>query len=121
MTERMIDEQVILRGQLLNERTRVARLVAVLADELGQLIDSTDNVGNDDEHDPDGSTSAYERAKASSLLDEGRSRLHEIDEAMGRLDRGTYGMCRVCGRGIGLERLEALPHSETCIACARVG
>ena len=117
----MIDEQVILRDQLLTERVRVSRLVSVMADDLRQLIDSTDNVGNDDEHDPDGSTSAYERAKASSLLDEGRSRLHEIDEAMGRLDRGTYGMCRVCGRGIGLERLEALPHSETCIACARVG
>ena len=112
-------DQAALRALLVDARARTARLVDVLADELDQLIDSTDNVGNDDEHDPDGSTSGYERAKTTSLLDVARSRLREFDDAFSRLDRGTYGLCRQCGAEIGLERLEALPHAATCIGCAR--
>lgn len=43
--------------------------------------------------------------------------LAEIDEALRRLDAGTYGDCAACGRAIGLERLTALPAAILCLPC----
>ncbi len=48
-------------------------------------------------------------------------RLDAIDRALDAMDRGTYGSCAVCDETIDLERLEALPDTRLCIACARQG
>ena len=108
------------RDRLLDARARAAQLVAAMSDEVDLIIESIDNVSNDDEHDPDGSTSGYERAKSTSLLDQARASLEAIDGALVRLDEGDYGACRVCRGPIGLERLEAIPEAVTCIACAQL-
>jgi RNA polymerase-binding protein DksA len=42
----------------------------------------------------------------------------EIDEALGRLDAGTFGVCAQCKSAIDLGRLEAAPYSRLCIRCA---
>jgi RNA polymerase-binding protein DksA len=52
------------------------------------------------------------------LDDEGRRELQQIDEALARIDAGTYGRCEQCGGRIQEERLEALPFATTCIDCA---
>jgi DnaK suppressor protein len=44
--------------------------------------------------------------------------LDDIEHALSRLDAGTYGTCEVCGQAIPFERLEAIPHASTCVACA---
>ena len=44
--------------------------------------------------------------------------LDDIEHALSRLDAGTYGMCEFCGQAIPFERLEAIPHANTCVACA---
>jgi DnaK suppressor protein len=44
----------------------------------------------------------------------------EIERALEKLDRGTYGRCDRCGEPIGEERLEALPWAVLCIACKRL-
>jgi RNA polymerase-binding protein DksA len=46
-----------------------------------------------------------------------QARLHEIEEALRKLDAGTYGLCEKCGRVIPSERLEAIPHTTYCINC----
>lgn len=43
--------------------------------------------------------------------------IEEIDEALARLDAGTYGRCVDCGKPIPVERLEAVPASATCLDC----
>ncbi len=48
-----------------------------------------------------------------------RQALEEIDEAILRIVRGTYGKCLSCGRYIALARLRALPTTRLCIDCAR--
>jgi RNA polymerase-binding protein DksA len=45
--------------------------------------------------------------------------LSEIDEALKRIEAGTFGTCRTCGKPIGEERLEALPYTTQCIDCKR--
>lgn len=42
----------------------------------------------------------------------------EIDEALLRLDAGTFGTCEACRNDIGSKRLEAIPYSRLCIHCA---
>ena len=44
-----------------------------------------------------------------------------IDEALGRLETGTYGICESCGGDISLQRLEALPYTRLCFECAEKG
>ena len=43
---------------------------------------------------------------------------NEIDEALLRLDAGTFGVCEGCREEIGSERLDAIPYSHLCIHCA---
>ncbi len=43
--------------------------------------------------------------------------LYTIDEALKRVEDGTYGSCTECGKQIPKRRLDALPHTELCIAC----
>ncbi|MFP4148698.1 MAG: TraR/DksA family transcriptional regulator [Nitriliruptoraceae bacterium] len=45
-------------------------------------------------------------------------RLAELDGAIARLRRGSYGLCDVCGRTISTDRLEILPATTTCAAHA---
>ena len=41
----------------------------------------------------------------------------QCQDALGRLERGEYGICRSCGQEIDIERLKALPYATKCIPC----
>jgi DnaK suppressor protein len=82
------------------------------------IVDASANSNADDEHDPEGSTIAFERSQVSTLIDQARRRLADIDAAVARLDDGTYGVCEVCGRPIPAERLAARPVARTCVTCS---
>jgi len=43
--------------------------------------------------------------------------LQAIDEALGRIEKGTYGVCRDCGEPVAQARLDAIPWTRVCIAC----
>ncbi len=45
------------------------------------------------------------------------SALRDVNNSLKRIKEGTYGICRYCGKDIGLQRLEARPTSSTCIEC----
>ena len=105
-------------GRLATERQEVVLLRAALAAELDGILDSVLLANNDDEHDPDGATNGYERAKATAMLHHAEGRLVEIDRALERFTAGTYGRCEGCGSPIGAERLEVLPTTTRCARCA---
>jgi RNA polymerase-binding transcription factor DksA len=73
---------------------------------------------NDDEHDPEGATIAFEREQLRARRDEVRAELGALDEAAQRLRDGRYWVCENCGGPIAPGRLEARPKATTCIACA---
>ncbi len=101
------------------ERTSTqARLEALQRDFESILSSSASAAGADDEHDPEGSSTAFDRQHVAALLDQARGQLAEIDRAVQRLDEGTYGRCEHCGRPIGSGRLAVRPAAATCIACA---
>jgi DnaK suppressor protein len=51
------------------------------------------------------------------LTDRERERLQGIQDALERVDEGTYGMCESCESDIAPARLEALPFSRLCVSC----
>jgi DnaK suppressor protein len=53
----------------------------------------------------------------ANLIDRAESRLRLIDEALARVDNGTYGICADCGDEIGLQRLKVLPFAVRCVDC----
>jgi DnaK suppressor protein len=53
-----------------------------------------------------------------AFVRQAREHLVEVDAALGRLDRGEYGACEVCGTRIAEARLEARPIARTCVGCA---
>jgi DnaK suppressor protein len=93
-----------------------ARLDGLRRDFAGVVAASADS-NADDEHDPEGSTIAFEREQLAALIEQGEQHLAEIDAARARVDAGTYGVCEVCGTPIARARLEARPVARTHIWC----
>lgn len=107
-----------VRAELAAERAGAqARLVALAAD-FEALVESSRETANDDEHDPEGATIAFERAQVATLAAQARSQLSDLDLAEQRLIEGNYEVCEDCGELIGAERLKARPTARTCIGCA---
>lgn len=94
-----------------------ARL-ADLTEDYDGIVAASRDTNADDEHDPEGSTIAFERSQVGALVRQVREHLGEIDAAEARLDAGTYGTCESCGADIGDARLRARPVARTCIRCA---
>jgi RNA polymerase-binding transcription factor DksA len=104
--------------RLATSRDRALARVRSLEDDWQNIVDATDAANLDDEHDPEGSTVAYERAMVISLLESARLSLVALDVAEARLSSGTYGTCVHCGLPIGIGRLRADIAATTCITCA---
>jgi len=68
-----------------------------------------------DNHMGDLGTATFSREQDLSLELNTRDLMVRVNEALKRIDESTYGFCRVCGRPIERERLEALPYADLCI------
>jgi DnaK suppressor protein len=86
--------------------------------ELAAIHAAAANSNVDDEHDPEGSTTAFERAQLESLLTQSVRHLEDISKALRRVEQGTYGTCENCGGPIAPARLQALPAASQCVTCA---
>jgi DnaK suppressor protein len=89
--------------------------------DLLEVFEASRSSNADDEHDPEGSTIAFERAQLTALLAAGRRRVAELDDALVRSAAGSYGVCEGCGEPIPAERLAARPFATTCVTCASRG
>ncbi|WP_166844554.1 TraR/DksA family transcriptional regulator [Isoptericola sp. BMS4] len=79
------------------------------------LVEAARDSNADDEHDPEGSTLAWERQQAARLAADARDERERLLAALDRVAAGTYGVCEVCGRPIPAARLEARPASTRCV------
>lgn len=62
-------------------------------------------------------TAYSEIEKRSAHIRIVKERLSEVERALDKLEKGTYGLCDCCGKPIPLARLEALPQTTYCIDC----
>lgn len=99
-----------------------------LLDLRDQLIDTTSRMANDTlksqdgsdhsgsgEHTADAGSDAYDRDIALNILSKEQDALYEIEEAIGRLERGVYGYCEISGEKINQMRLEYIPFCRLTI------
>jgi DnaK suppressor protein len=105
--------------RLAEERASTEAWLVSLRRDFDAIVSSSASAaGADDEHDPEGASTAFERQHVAALLEQAEERLAEIARAEARLADGSYGRCERCGRPIAAERLAARPAASTCIACA---
>jgi DnaK suppressor protein len=87
---------------------------------LGEALRTVDGMGESRELFPDPTDRAtleYNRNLTLRIRDRERKLISKIDEALGRIEDGSYGKCEECGGDIGVERLRARPVTTLCIAC----
>lgn len=104
-----------------DERARKVALLPALRADIDSANSARQNANVDDEHDPEGSTIAFELSQASALLRQSSAGLDQVQAALARIEDGTYGMCAVCGEAIAEGRLEARPWTPYCIRHAAAG
>lgn len=117
----MIDspqDRSVAHDALLAEREATLARIGSMEADFEAIVAGAVDSNADDEHDPEGSTIAYDRAQTAALLGEARTYLGDLDRAFERLDSGRYTVCDVCGTQIASERLAARPAARTCIRCA---
>jgi RNA polymerase-binding protein DksA len=108
------------RALLNEERARIVKEIEFLHDENpGSIEDETGEETHYDQHPADAATATHDREVDYTIEEDASDLLRQIDAALKRIDAGTYGICRVCGREIGEERLEAVPWTDLCIDDAR--
>ncbi|MFF6904886.1 TraR/DksA family transcriptional regulator [Streptomyces sp. NPDC012389] len=124
MTENTGDDPYVppehraVRRRLMADHADTSERMAALSRDFEAIVEANALVAVDDEHDPEGSSTAFERAHVAALLAQAREHLAELDLAVDRLENGDYGRCEVCGEPIPAARLEVRPAATTCVGCA---
>lgn len=105
-------------NKLLTIKKKLVKQRAELITEAEQTLNS--KISTEKESFPDPTDQAVAELDNSFLLRlRGRETklLKKIDEAIARIDGGTYGVCEECGGQISFKRLEARPVTTLCIEC----
>lgn len=107
------------RKKLDSERERLEQVIEEIEQEREEVrISETSSDRSPDPNTAEGGSLAFELEKELSVAQNAQDLLAKVDHARQRISRGTYGVCEHCGAAIPVERLEALPYSTTCVACA---
>ncbi|MCL6634300.1 MAG: TraR/DksA C4-type zinc finger protein [Peptococcaceae bacterium] len=116
-----VQEDTLLKfkQRLLDEREHLLRRIESI-DEGGlgvSLEDSTGELSTCDNHPADIGSELFERSKDFALRESAMITVAAIDDALEKINKGTYGICDVCGGEIALERLAAMPSTTVCRDC----
>ena len=71
-------------------------------------------------HQADAGSDSYDRDFALNILSQEQNALYEIEEALKRINDGSYGMCEISGRPIPRERLQAMPFARCTVECQEI-
>ena len=100
-----------LRTSLETERSNLVARLTELGDGDGGSLSFDQNFA-------DSSQVTAERGEVEVLLGSLRESLVKVEDALRRLDEGTYGFCENCHEPIVAARLEAMPDARRCMTCA---
>lgn len=115
------EELKTLRGALESLRERLHGDLGKMTDEAlrRNQIETSTELSNVPLHMADVGTENYDQEFTLGLIQNEQVTLELIDQALDRMDEGTYGTCADCGAPIAKPRLRAIPYTEHCIRCAR--
>jgi DnaK suppressor protein len=107
MTLSLDELRTMLQRQQTDLRAEIAGLSAVPEDGMGYS-----------NHQADDASEAFEQAAVLAIRGNAERLLYQVERALQRMDNGTYGTCRNCGKPISEERLHAIPYTRYCFDCA---
>jgi len=121
---RPVPKKVVMTPFLIKQKERLLQLrdsmldsmMGVAKDNLRQRAEGSE-ASAFGMHQADAGSDAYDRDFALSLLSQEQDALYEIEEALKRVDLGTYGICEMSGKPIAHPRLEALPFARYTVEC----
>jgi RNA polymerase-binding protein DksA len=110
-----------LKEQLLKHKARLLHDMEVkerqIAEDGDDLVPERGGVGN---HMADDANETAEQETMLTLQNKIQQELEQVNQALARMEAGTYGTCANCGRPISPARLEARPFSIYCIDCQQL-
>jgi RNA polymerase-binding transcription factor DksA len=115
------DEIESFRQTLESLRSRLRGDLDQMTDEAlrRNLVNGSGNLSNVPLHMADVGTENYDQEFTLGLIENEQVTLEMVNEALGRLERGKFGLCIQCGEPISRPRLQAIPYTRHCIQCAR--
>ena len=115
------DEIESFRQVLLGLRSRLRGDLDQMTDEALRRTqpESSGNLSNVPLHMADVGTENYDQEFTLGLIENEQTTLEQVQEALTRIEAGTFGRCQECGDPIAKQRLQALPYTKHCIQCAR--
>ena len=109
------------RQLLITERAKVAGEIKSIAHDTSKSPrDASGDLSAYTVHMADMAADTYERELSMDLVSSEQEILYQIDDALKRLDDGSYGICQQCNQPILMSRLKAVPYASLCISCQRV-
>ncbi len=113
------DELVFFRSQLQKQLDLIqGNLDALAGDNLKRSpIEASGDISAHSTHMADQGTDNFDRELALNLASSRQESLYDIEDAIRRIDEGTYGACELCGGAIERPRLKALPFAKKCMGC----
>ena len=114
-------ELKIYKALLIKERDKVGGDLSHIAQNTlnKSQRDASGDLSGYSYHMADMASDDYERDFSLGRATEEHNVLYLIDEAIKRVEEGTYGRCLQCGKAIAKKRLKAIPYSELCIDCKK--
>lgn len=107
------------RRRLEEESRRLATMIEEIeAQREAVRLTETSSERSPDPNTAEGGSLAFEMEKELSLARNASDLLGQVEEALGRIRSGTYGICEGCGKPIPVARLDAVPHTKLCVECA---
>jgi RNA polymerase-binding protein DksA len=105
---------------LMSERERVSHALSHLHESNSTSLEDETEEETYDNHLADSATATLNREIDYTLEENSEHVLSAIEQALQRIENGTFGRCERCGRQIADERLTARPYATRCIDCQRV-
>jgi len=116
-----VNKNLKLTPFLTKQHKRLLDLKDMLLDSMSGVARGNLHAGSETSafgmHQADAGSDAYDRDFALSMLSKEQGSLYEIDEALKRIEDGSYGVCELCQKPIKHDRLEALPFTRYTVDC----
>jgi DnaK suppressor protein len=109
------------RKQLETDRTELLEELKHLEERTSGRDNASAPIATEDFDEPggDAATETLDRTLAMATSENLRDMLENINAALRKMEKGTYGLCDMCGKDIPKKRLEALPYATMCLTCRK--
>lgn len=107
------------KNRLIEEKNKVLETIdSILKNGMAEnQREEVEELSLIDNHPADFGSEMFEKERRYALLDNEKDIIERIDNAIDRIEKGTYGLCEVCGKDIPKERLDFMPYATTCVEC----